>query len=127
MAKILIVEDNPSNLKLVMMLLRRVGHEVLSAVDAESGMALALSDRPDLILMDIQLPGMDGLTATRQLKQNPATAAIPIIALTALAMKEDEPKAIAAGCDAYIAKPLRYQQLYPVIESLLVRDRPIAP
>lgn len=127
MAKILIIEDNPSNLKLVMMLLRRVGHEVISAVDAESGMALALSERPDLILMDIQLPGMDGLTATRQLKQNPATAAIPIIALTALAMKEDEPKALAAGCDAYIAKPLRYQQLYPAIESLLARNKPPAP
>jgi two-component system cell cycle response regulator DivK len=126
-AKILIIEDNPSNLKLVMMLLRRVGHEVISAVDAESGMALALSERPDLILMDIQLPGMDGLTATRQLKQNPATAAIPIIALTALAMKEDEPKALAAGCDAYIAKPLRYQQLYPAIESLLARNKPPAP
>ena len=127
MAKILIIEDNPSNLKLVMILLRRVGHEVISAVDAESGMALALSERPDLILMDIQLPGMDGLTATRQLKQNPATAAIPIIALTALAMKEDEPKALAAGCDAYIAKPLRYQQLYPAIESLLARNKPPAP
>jgi len=126
-AKILIIEDNPSNPKLVMMLLRRVGHEVISAVDAESGMALALSERPDLILMDIQLPGMDGLTATRQLKQNPATAAIPIIALTALAMKEDEPKALAAGCDAYIAKPLRYQQLYPAIESLLARNKPPAP
>jgi two-component system cell cycle response regulator DivK len=125
-AKILIVEDNPSNLKLVMMLLRRVGHEVLSAVDAESGMALALSQHPDLILMDIQLPGMDGLTATRQLKLDPATAAIPIIALTALAMKEDEPKAIAAGCDAYIAKPLRYQQLYPAIELLLARNKPPA-
>lgn len=127
MVKILIVEDNLANLKLVTMLLRRVDHTVLGAVDAESGMALALAERPDLILMDIQLPGMDGLTATRRLKENPATTAIPIIALTALAMKDDEAKAIAAGCDAYIAKPLRYQELYLAIDTLLARKNPPAP
>lgn len=125
MAKILIVEDNPANMKLATMLLARVGHVVLSAVDAESGMALALAERPTLILMDIQLPGMDGLTAVRFLKQNPLTAAIPIIALTALAMKDDEAKAMAAGCDAYIAKPLRYQALYAEIDALLARTAPL--
>ena len=127
MAKILIIEDNPANLKLVTMLLRRVDHTVLGAVDAETGMALALAERPDLILMDIQLPGMDGLTATRRLKQNPATAAIPIIALTALAMKDDKARTIAAGCDDYIAKPLRYQELYQAIDTLLARHQSIAP
>lgn len=127
MAKILIVEDNPANLKLASLLLLRVGHEVLTAVDAEAGMALALAEHPDLILMDIQLPGMDGLSATRQLKQNPASAAIPIIALTALAMKNDEAKAIAAGCDAYISKPLRYQALYLAIDTLLARGKPATP
>lgn len=127
MAKILIVEDNPANMKLAVLLLHRVGHEVLTALDAESGMALALAEQPELILMDIQLPGMDGLAATRQLKQNPASAAIPIIALTALAMKDDEPKAIAAGCDAYIAKPLRYQELYAAIDTLLARGQGAAP
>lgn len=125
MAKILIVEDNPANMKLATMLLARVGHVVLSAVDAESGMALALAEHPTLILMDIQLPGMDGLTAVRFLKQNPLTAAIPIIALTALAMKDDEAKAMAAGCDAYIAKPLRYQALYAEIDALLARTAPL--
>ena len=124
MAKILIVEDNPANLKLALLLLHRVGHEVLTAMDAEAGIALALAEHPELILMDIQLPGMDGLAATRQLRQNTASAAIPIIALTALAMKDDEAKALAAGCDAYIAKPLRYQELYAAIDSLLARGRP---
>jgi two-component system cell cycle response regulator DivK len=127
MAKILIVEDNPANMKLATMLLARVGHVVLSAVDAESGMALALAEHPTLILMDIQLPGMDGLTAVRILKQNPLTAAIPIIALTALAMKDDESKAMAAGCDAYIAKPLSYQALYAEIDALLARTAPLPP
>jgi two-component system cell cycle response regulator DivK len=118
-AKILIIEDNPVNMKLSSMLLARVGHSVLQAVDAEAGIALALTDHPDLILMDVQLPGMDGLAATVRLKQSPATATIPIIALTALAMKEDQGKALAAGCDAYIAKPLRYQELYAAVDKLL--------
>jgi two-component system, cell cycle response regulator DivK len=123
MARILIVEDNPANLKLASMLLARVGHEVLHALDAEAGLALALSKHPDLILMDIQLPGKDGLTATQQLKRDPATAAVPVIALTAQAMKEDRAKAMAAGCDAYIAKPLRYRELYAEIDALLARSK----
>jgi two-component system cell cycle response regulator DivK len=126
MATILIVEDNPANLKLASFLLTRVGHTVLSAVDAESGMARALAELPDLILMDIQLPGMDGLRATSLLKRNPATAAIPVIALTALAMKEDEGKAMEAGCDGYIAKPPRYKELYAAIDTLLARGVPKA-
>ena len=80
---------------------------------------MARADKPDLILMDIQLPGMDGLAATALLKQDPVTAAIPIIALTAMAMKADQERSQIAGCDAYIAKPLRYEELYAVINRLL--------
>ena len=123
MAVILIVEDNPANMKLASLLLHNVGHTVLRAVDAESGLTLARSDRPDLILMDIQLPGMDGLAATAILKQDPATALIPIIALTAMAMKDDQEKSRVAGCDAYISKPLRYQELYAAIDGLLAAGK----
>jgi two-component system cell cycle response regulator DivK len=119
MAKILIIEDNPTNMKLTTMLLARVGHQVLQAVDAETGMALAQSDHPELILMDLQLPGMDGLAATKRLKHSASTADIAVVALTALAMKEDQVKAMAAGCDAYIAKPIKYQELYATIDRLL--------
>jgi CheY-like chemotaxis protein/HPt (histidine-containing phosphotransfer) domain-containing protein len=119
MARILVVEDNQANMKLACLLLRSSGHTVLCAVDAETGLTLARTDQPHLILMDIQLPGMDGLAATAILKQDPATAAIPVVALTAMAMKADEEKTLAAGCDAYIAKPLRYQELFAVIDSLL--------
>jgi two-component system cell cycle response regulator DivK len=122
MAKILVIEDNAANMKLASLLLINAGHTVLCAVDAETGLTLARADQPDLILMDIQLPGMDGLAATSLLKQDPATAGIPVIALTAMAMKEDREKAKVAGCDAYIAKPLRYQELYVAIDTLLAQD-----
>jgi two-component system cell cycle response regulator DivK len=127
MARVLIIEDNEANMKLASLLLRNAGHTVLCAVDAEAGLTLARADRPDLILMDIQLPGMDGLAATALLKQDRATVGIPIIALTAMAMKEDKEKTRIAGCDAYIAKPLRYQELYAAIDTLLVRGEPQAP
>lgn len=124
MARILTIEDNAANMKLACLLLRNAGHTVLCAVDAESGLTLACAEQPDLILMDIQLPGMDGLAATALLKQDPATAAIPVIALTAMAMKEDKEKSHVAGCDAYIAKPLRYQELYAAIDALLTKGAP---
>lgn len=123
MARILIIEDNPANMKLASLLLRNVGHTVLYAVDAETGLTLAHAEHPDLILMDIQLPGMDGLTATALMKKDPAIAAIPVIALTAMAMKEDREKARMAGCDAYIAKPLRHQELLATIDTLLAQNR----
>jgi two-component system cell cycle response regulator DivK len=126
MARILIVEDNPANMKLVNLLLHNAGHTVLCAVDAETGLTLARAELPDLILMDIQLPGMDGLAATALLKKDPATTVIPIIALTAMAMKEDQEKTRSAGCDGYIAKPLRYQELYAAIDTLLSRPEPQA-
>ena len=119
MARILIIEDNHANLKLTSLLLCNVGHAVLCASDAETGLLMARDEQPDLILMDIQLPGMDGLAATALLKQNAETASIPIIALTAMAMKADREKTRIAGCDAYIAKPLRYHELYAAIDSLL--------
>ena len=122
MARILVIEDNVANMKLVVMLLRNVGHVVVSAVDAESGLTLARAERPALILMDVQLPGMDGLTATAMLKRDPVTSAIPVIALTAMAMQSDREKSKVAGCDAYIAKPLRYQELYATINKLLPPD-----
>jgi two-component system cell cycle response regulator DivK len=122
MATVLVVEDNPANMTLAVFLLKSVGHTVLTAKDAEAGLALARAEQqPDLILMDIQLPGMDGLQATAQLKQDEATRAIPVIALTALAMKGDEERIRRAGCDGYIAKPMRYQEFLASIASHLAR------
>ena len=131
MTAVLVVEDNPANLKLTTLLLHSAGHTVLTAVDAETGLRLARDEQPHLILMDIQLPGMDGLAATAILKHDPATASIPVIALSALAMKADEERSRNAGCDAYIVKPLRYKELYAVMERLLVEpgaaDKQVAP
>ena len=121
MAHILIIEDNAANMKLASLLLINVGHTILCAGDAETGLMLARSGQPDLILMDIQLPGMDGLAATALLKQDPITAEIPVIALTALAMKSDQEKSQIAGCDDYIAKPLRYKELYTAIDMQLAK------
>ncbi|QJR11162.1 Polar-differentiation response regulator DivK [Usitatibacter rugosus] len=123
MARVLVVEDNQANMKLAVLLLRNAGHHVLCAVDAEAGITIAREQLPDLILMDVQLPGMDGLAATALLKRDLATAGIPVIALTALAMKEDQERATLAGCDAYMAKPLRYLELYAAMDLLLVRSR----
>ena len=120
MARILVVEDNPINMTLAVFLLQTAGHSVLTATDAESGLRIARSDLPDLILMDIQLPDMDGLEATGRLKRDEATRAIPVIALTALAMKGDEERIRAAGCDGYIAKPLAYKDFLAKIASQLV-------
>jgi two-component system, cell cycle response regulator DivK len=119
-AKVLIIEDNATNLTLAIFLLQSVGHSVLSASDAEAGLALARDERPNLILMDIQLPGMDGLEATALLKRDEATRAIPVIALTALAMKGDEARIRAAGCDGYIAKPMRYGDFLKTVAAQLV-------
>ena len=119
MARILVVEDNAATMKLTTILLQNSGHTVLCALDAEIGLTLARTAQPDLILMDILLPGMDGLAATALLKADPATAAIPVIALAAMLTKDDKNKAILAGCDAYIAKPFRRQELQVTIEELL--------
>ncbi|KJU81277.1 response regulator receiver protein, partial [Candidatus Magnetobacterium bavaricum] len=114
---ILIIEDNPMNMKLATDVLRRQGYTVLQATDADTGINIAIQERPALILMDIQLPGIDGLTATRMLKNNETTKHIKIIALTAFAMKGDEERMIEAGCDAYISKPIRYKEFLATVES----------
>jgi two-component system cell cycle response regulator DivK len=105
-APILVVDDNPVNLKLARVLLAAAGHEVRTAGDAEEALEVLRAWRPALILMDLQLPGMDGLTLTRQLKGDPATRDIVVVALTAYAMKGDDEKAYASGCSGYITKPL---------------------
>jgi len=117
--KILIIEDNPANMKLAANVLAKAGYETLEATDAETGIQLAKDETPGLILMDIQLPGMDGLTAMHLLKGDQNTRDIPIIALTAFAMKGDEQKMLEAGCDGYIAKPIRYKEFLATVESFL--------
>jgi two-component system cell cycle response regulator DivK len=124
MAKVLIVEDNPANMTLAIFLLESAGHTVIHATDAEAGLTLARNEQPHLVLMDIQLPGMDGLEATRLLKGEDATRTIPVIALTALAMKGDEERIRAAGCDGYIAKPLAYKDFLAVISAHLAAPTP---
>jgi len=119
MHKILVIEDNAANMKLAVFLLQNAGYSVLSAPDAEIGLTLARQEHPDLILMDIQLPGMDGLAATALLKQDEATRAIPVIALTALAMKGDETRIRAAGCAGYIAKPMGYREVLATVAHQL--------
>lgn len=117
--KILIIEDNPSNMKLTVDVLRKAGnHEVLEAEDADAGLALARKALPDLVIMDIHMPGMDGLTATRLLKGEDRTRHIKIVAVTALAMKGDREKALAAGCDGYLAKPIRYKELLKTVDTI---------
>jgi CheY-like chemotaxis protein len=105
-AKILVVDDNAINLKLVSDVLAFEGHDILKAVDAEEAQLVLADTLPDLILMDIALPGMDGLTLTRKLKADERTRHVRIVALTAFAMKGDDQKAFAAGCDGYITKPI---------------------
>ena len=119
MATVLVIEDNPVNMKLAVMLLETAGHTPISARDAETGLALARTRQPNLILMDVQLPGMDGLAAATLLKADEATRHIPLIALTALAMRGDEERILAAGCDGYLAKPLDYRSFLAVIAEHL--------
>jgi two-component system, cell cycle response regulator DivK len=106
MKQLLVVEDDPTIMTLIVILLEREGYGVIQAGSAEEGLRLAAEKVPDLVLMDVALPGMDGLEATRLLKSREPTARIPVIALTAQAMKQDVEKAVLAGCDGFIAKPL---------------------
>ena len=118
-AKILLVEDNEMNRDMLSRRLLRRGYEVVTAVDGESGLALTKSETPALVLMDMSLPGIDGWEATRQLKADPATRAIPVIALTAHAMAGDREQALAAGCDDFDIKPIDLDRLLGKIEALL--------
>ena len=125
MPKILLVEDNEDNRDMLSRRLIRKGYDVSLANDGGAGVAQALSETPDLILMDMSLPVLDGWEATRRVKENPATRAIPIIALTAHAMADDREKAIAAGCDDYDTKPIDLPRLLEKIESLLIGNKSI--
>ncbi|HEV3346387.1 MAG TPA: response regulator [Methylomirabilota bacterium] len=121
MAKILLVEDNEMNRDMLSRRLVRRGYEVVIAVDGEQGIAMARSEAPALILMDMSLPGVDGWEATRRIKAAPETRAIPVIALTAHAMSGDREKAVAAGCDDFDTKPVDLARLLEKIEALIGR------
>jgi two-component system cell cycle response regulator DivK len=119
MAKILLVEDNEMNRDMLSRRLQRRGHEVVCAVDGAEGVELARTETPGLILMDMSLPGIDGWEASRQLKADPQTSTIPIIALTAHAMSNDRERALEAGCDDYDTKPVELPRLLGKIDALL--------
>ena len=119
MSKILVVEDNEMNRDMLSRRLERKGFEVVVAVDGQAGVEMAASSTPDIILMDLSLPVIDGWEATRQIKADPATQSIPVIALTAHAMAGDEQKALEAGCDDYDTKPIDLSRLLDKIENLL--------
>ncbi|HET7550827.1 MAG TPA: response regulator [Gemmatimonadaceae bacterium] len=122
MPRILLVEDDEMNRDSLTRLLRRRGYELLVAHDGADGVAMGNSEMPDLILMDMSLPVLDGWEATRRLKAAPETQDIPIIALTAHAMSADRDRALAAGCDDYDSKPIELARLLPKIEALLSRE-----
>jgi two-component system, cell cycle response regulator DivK len=119
MTVVLIVEDNPHNLKLVRDLLEHAGYRTLEATTAEDGLALARAHRPDLVLMDVQLPGMDGVQALARLRADPATNGIPVVAVTAFAMKDDRARFFAAGFDGYLEKPIRVREFPRQVAEML--------
>ena len=119
MATILLVEDNEANRDMLSRRLERAGYRVVLAVDGPRGIAAARTVAPDLVLMDMSLPEIDGWEASRQLKQDPATSRIPIIALTAHAMHSDRDKALQAGCDDYDTKPVEFTRLLAKVQALL--------
>jgi CheY-like chemotaxis protein len=124
--RILIVDDNPTNLKLVAYLMKSQGYEVATAGDAESALEVVRTSPPRLILMDLQLPGVDGLELTRRLKADPETRGIIVIALTAYAMKGDQDRAMAAGCDDYVTKPIDTRQLPETIARHLAGPKGVS-
>jgi len=117
--KILIVEDNPVHMRLIEMTLRAEGYTLLKVASGEEALEIAARDKPDLVLMDIHLPKMNGFEVTRKLRENPAFSHTPIIALTANAMKEDIERVIASGCDAYSTKPINTRELPGVIAEMI--------
>src|SRR3954453_16507853 len=126
MAKILLVEDNEQNRDMLARRLQRKGHQVVTAADGERAVAMAGSESPDLILMDLNLPVLDGWLATRRIKDSDATRSIPVIALTAHAMSGDRQKALSAGCDDYDTKPIDFARLTEKLRALL-GDKMLAP
>jgi two-component system cell cycle response regulator DivK len=126
-ARVLVVEDNAINLELVVALLTQEGCEVLVAETADAALQLARTAQPELILMDVQLPGMTGYEATHHLKADPATAAIPVVALTAQAMRGDEARAVEAGCAAYLTKPLDARAFRDTLRRFLSIEAKVKP
>ncbi len=120
-ARLVVIDDHPANLKLVRAVLEEAGYEIFTAADAMEGRRLIAQQRPDLLLLDLALPGMDGYTLARLLRADPVTAQLPIVALTAFAMKGDEEKARAAGCDGYITKPVDSRALPGLVAGHLAR------
>jgi CheY-like chemotaxis protein len=123
MSKVLLVEDNALNRDMLARRLRRRGYEVVEAEDGQQALRRALLDAPDLVLMDLSLPGLDGLETTQLLRATPATAALPVIALTAHAMETDRARALSMGCDDFDSKPVELDRLLAKIERLLPRRR----
>ena len=121
MPKILMIEDNEQNRDALSRRLQRYGYDVITAMDGQQGIAIAKAELPDLILMDLNLPDVDGWEATRMLKEAPETRAIPIMAMTAHAIAGDQERALQAGCDDYHAKPVEFQRLLTQIEALLTK------
>lgn len=121
MARILIIEDSPTNMMLTVAVLESAGHVLFQATRAKAGIDIARMEHPDLILMDIQLPDLDGIEATRILKADPDTHEIPIIALTAFAMKGDRERILEAGCDGYVEKPMRYKEFLAEVATIAGR------
>ena len=124
MALVLIIEDNPLDADMLSRRLARKGYEVITAADGATGVDLAKKRQPDLVIMDMGLPVLDGWEATRRLKGSPATAAIPVVALTAHAMAEDKSRGLAAGCDRYETKPLEFDRLIAAMETLIRKGGP---
>ncbi len=120
---ILVIEDNELNMKLVRGLIKIGKYRMLEAIDAESGIQLIREQQPDLVLMDLQLPGMDGLSATKIIKKDPALKDIPIVALTSYAMQGDEERALAAGCTGYIAKPIDTRKFLETISQFFNHEK----
>lgn len=125
--RILVVEDDPRNLRLMGALLRAEGFEILTAADGEAAVASVRENLPDLVLMDIQLPKLNGLEATHLLKQDPDTRHIPVIAVTALAMRGDRERILASGCDGYVSKPIRFPEVLGTIQACLHPDNSQGP
>lgn len=119
MSTVLVADDNATNRRLALLVLEKAGHRILEAADGEAVLRIARDAAPDLIVMDVQMPGMDGLATTRALRADPATAGIKVLALTAFAMKGDRERILAAGCDAYLSKPFHHQQLADTVAYLL--------
>jgi len=119
--RILIVEDNPQSMRLIEMTLRAKSYALLKATDGEEALDVAMRERPDLIIMDIQLPKMSGLEVTRKLRESPAFSGTPIIAITAYAMKGDKEKALDAGCDVHLSKPISTRDLPELIAQMLLQ------